>query len=441
MKSKGACGSDFQSVPSSTRRVHLQSSAVALLLALMPLMVFRVGLAAPYFPDEYAHYDVVASVADGRGLPDRYSQVSSTTADLFACTDLSKGAPLVCGELGQSPDRMPWLGENAATTNLGAWYLASGVFAKYVSEWTGFELLTSARLLSIGWTLLLVLLVVALVLAMGGNPRVAVACAVLASCNPLVLAQSMVVQTDVPAAVLIVAGLVLAIRIAGWGPRLVWANAFVLCSLLVRSSGILAVALVGTLEWSARPGPRRMARASSPLLAVVAWLIILRLETATRGRDQSNGLQNSYVATVWDQRVGHAIWSTWSEIPLALTYPFDSSAVRPAASWLDAGAVILVIGALSYLIWVSLGKAAVAGRFVRPIALVTAGFILLFPPLTIVGLRFMGLPLFFQPRYLLPAAVVSLSVLAVSPNVKLQRVVQLGAAAVWSATVLAVIFS
>jgi len=124
-----------------------------------------------------------------------------------------------------------------------------------------------------------------------------------------------------------------------------------------------------------------------------------------------------------------------------LTYPFDSSAVRPAASWLDAGAVILVIGALSYLIWVSLGKAAVAGRFVRPIALVTAGFILLFPPLTIVGLRFMGLPLFFQPRYLLPAAVVSLSVLAVSPNVKLQRVVQLGAAAVWSATVLAVIFS
>ncbi len=396
-------------------------------LVLVPVLLLRQLHPTPYFPDEYAHFDVLSFVAETGHLPDRFSTASSQTADIFACSDLRLGAPLDCGAMGQNPERLPWLGENGATAVVGVWYWVEGLVAGVISNGTGVALLDVLRLMSLAWTLGLAVVVVQLVVRLGGTSSVALGCGVFAGVNPLVLVQSTVVQTDIPAAALALTSILVAV----WGPSrlrvVATANALAGFAVLVRWSALIAPLALFALEKAPVRDSGSRLRKLAPVFTVIVVVMVSLVDQVVRTGQGSNGLQDAYVRQNWDQRMLPAVFAAWLRIPATLNYPFSSSEVRPGAGLLEVMAALVLLGCLGLTVW-----AAHRPGPQRGLARATWVYLLVLPAATMTALAVAGLPLFHQPRYLLPGAL--LAVVIAGVQLGESRLLPRAVAVVWLTT-------
>lgn len=381
-------------------------------LAVVPVFAFSLFQPDPYFPDEYAHYDVMASVAGGN-LPQRFAQASGQTADLFACTELRLGAPLLCGQDGQDASRLPWSGENAASAAAVFFHVAEGRAAAWMAQTADVSLIGVLRGISVAWTIALALIAVWLATLLGAQGAVSVAAGLLCILNPLVLAQSAVIQTDVPAACLALAAL--AAALVGLPNFRVAVTSYTLATLglLTRWSALLAPLALVALQWSSGPRRTRALRCLVPLVPVIVAGLLVALDSALRAGLVTNGLQDQYVRENWDQNPFAAVLQAWIRIPVTLSYPFASSPVRPGAGLLAlvwAGVVLTTLWALVAL-WRS--DHVLPQRW-HALASATVTYLIAMPVITIVSLMTLGIPLFHQPRYLLPGVLLALVLMASS---------------------------
>lgn len=383
-------------------------------LAMVPLLAFRFFQPDPYFPDEYAHYDVMATVATG-DVPMRFSQASGKTADLFACTDLRFGAPLLCGQRGQDASRLPWLGENAASAAGIFFHQVEGRVASAISQSADVALITVLRGLSLGWTLALALVAVWLSTLVGASGAGSVAVGLLCVTNPLVLSQSAVIQTDVAAACLALAAIAVALVRAPALRCIVASSTLATLGLLTRWSALIAPVSLLALQWYTGLWRTRALRCLVPAIPVLLAAVLAALDNVLRGGLASNGLQDQYVREHWDQNPVIAVMQAWIRIPVTLSYPFSSSPARPGAGMLEAAWACLVTATVCVVVAGSRSPRGAPSRW-GALASGAIAYLVGMPAITIVTLMAMGIPLFHQPRYLLPGVLLAIVLVASRPR-------------------------
>lgn len=383
-------------------------------LAMIPLLAFRIFQPDPYFPDEYAHYDVMATIATG-DLPMRFSQASGKTADLFACTDLRFGAPLLCGQRGQDASRLPWLGENAASAAAIFFHQVEGRVASIISQSAGVTLISALRGLSLIWTLALALVAVWLSTLVGASGAGSVAVGLLCVTNPLVLSQSAVIQTDVAAACLALTAIAAALVRAPTLGSVVASSTLAALGLLTRWSALIAPVTMLALQWYAGPRRTRALRCLVPAIPVLVAAVLAALDSVFRGGLTSNGLQDQYVREHWDQNPVMAVMLAWIRIPVTLSYPFSSSPARPGAGMIEAAWACVVTATVCVVVARFRSPRGLSSRW-GALATGALVYLMCMPVITIATLMAMGIPLFHQPRYLLPGVLLAIVLVASRPR-------------------------
>lgn len=350
----------------------------------------------PFFPDEFAHFDYVATIASGEGIPDQYTQARSRTADVFACSPLSNVLPLVCGGQGQDPSFLPWQGQNAATVNPPSYYVLTAAGTAIVQETLGADLLTSARISSMMWTLLLCALAAALAVQLGAPAKLAAFLALGLGSSPLVLIQAVVVQTDAAGAALSLLSVIvwMGLRKAPPSVRLSLSLSLAVLASTVRPQSIVAAAAIVVLETRTGSAKGRRRALIGGLSYVVAVGLIGAIDARLRAGPPENGLLEAYVAENWSQRIADTLIQAWLSAPLVLTWPFETNAVRP-------GGWILTIGGVMLSIIVIVFALRATGRFSRAIGIVGFASLFVLPAILIATVLVRDQALFFQPRYLL----------------------------------------
>lgn len=372
--------------------------------------------------DEYTHFDYVTKVGEELRLP-QVNDLLGQTAMRAAVCDAAPGfgalAPS-CGADILDATRAPYGGTSTATGYLPTYYVITGLGARAIVALPGdLSLLHAARLMGGLYLAITAMLVVGIARRLGASSAVALSFAVLASAAPMVLQQFSTVNNDQLAVTLSLAAVYayLALRESTARRRYLVAFGLAFLAMTVKETalfGVIAVLALAVRDAAAGPAERRwraLSGAAGLAALVVVAAVALReaVYPAVVGALPDNGLQNA------------AIDASQGTPPINLV---AGNALRGASTVFEvtegalAGVWFAVAGQLLVLVALGLPLAAVLrvqrrAQWLAPRRVLSV-VVILGIPLFIAGflaiLSVSGLPLFFQPRYLLPSMVLALAV-------------------------------
>lgn len=393
-------------------RAHRAHLAAVLLVAVVAGGLLSTRMTTPF--DETSHFDYVTRVAVDGDVPplgDRLGQVA--LADL-ACFGGPGFAALKCGAPPYDPGAGPWGGVSVATSYAPYFYVVTGLVTKVVHAAGVSTWLVSARIANSVWLLVLVWLLVAIVMRLGGTEPAAFGVGVIAGLMPMVISQSVTVGNDVAGVVGVCFAVWWWLRFRGSGPwlRLGGSLAIAVVAMGIKETATISLFLVLALEFArgVELGPlgnitvrvrSGLVLLASGLLAAFAFAFLKYLFwPSIRGVVPSESGMDALAAQTESRKALFLAYRTANEMFVGPTGP-------PSSFPLSAIASTIAIVALGSLFFVAFNERSAVIE-VRALAMATAAFFLAFPLIIWANLALFGDPFFFQPRYLLPVGIFGL---------------------------------
>lgn len=397
----------------------LAAGAIALL---MSLLFVATGAWSIY--DEYTHFDYVVRIAESLDLPMVNDTLGQTALQAAVCGPAPGFGNLAsaCGADIVDPGLTPYAGASTATSYLPTFYAITGLGAKVLHAVPlGLSWLEAARVMGAVYLAIAAMLVVGISRRLGASSLVAFSAAVLVASMPLALQQFSTVNNDSLAVVLSLAAVYAFLRMRGSSVvvRSLVAFAIAFVALTVKETaliGLIAVAALSIRDVATGDRSQRwwgFARVAASVVIVLAAVATLRsvIYPLVVGSVPDNGLQEA------------AIVAAQGTPPINLVAGNALQAFPNVFSVTEgvlSGVWFSVAGQTLVLVAIGLPLAALLRitrrRQWRSDRHVLSAVALIGLPLFVIGFllltRVSGLPPFFQPRYLLPTAILATAVAA-----------------------------
>lgn len=405
------------------RRVAVPLVVSVLVWSLSILYLARTDTFNPL--DEYTHFDYVVKIADDLDLPPINDQLGQTALSIWACDTAPEFAGLECGADAQDPKRSLWAGWSSATGYLPTYYVITGAGAGLAHSVLGDSWLDSARLASSLWLALLAGMIVGVARKLGASDAGAAASGILVGAMPLIVVQGTSLNNDVAAAALAVASVWVWLRLSSAGTvrRLVLTGSVTLLALTTKETALVALFVVCLLELSHQHLARGQEKKQNRLVwlwvpaafaasVVVCFGVLKALDPVVRGVTPSNGpqLMKDALRAGKPQDWQVVLTDAYSSVGKALQSPIAAPAATP---WTQGVAALVLVAAIGGLVF-AVSRTTWPWRESRAnvVRQATLAFTVLFPPIFIGSVALMGWPIFYEARYLLPAAVMAVLLLA-----------------------------
>ena len=374
--------------------------------------------------DEYTHFDYVAKVGEDFTLPPVNDTLGQTAMQAAVCGPAPGFGGLAdsCGAQILDPTRAPYRGASTATGYLPTYYAVTGLGARLLVALPGdLSWLHAARLMGALYLALAAALVVLIARRLGASSLVAFAFAVLVAAMPMVLLQFSTVNNDSLAVVLSLAAVWAFLAMAPSSPvrRSLMAFGIALVAMTVKETAVVAVLAVTALSLRdvirGGPGTRVVGvvrvLASAAVAVLVPWVVRTFVHPAIVGSNPDNGLQN---AAFLESQGTPPINLVAANALRGVSTVFEIPEGTLAGAWFSFAAIMLAMVAFGIPLALVL-RTAHRRQWLQD-SRVLAVVVLVGVPLFIAGfllmLRVSGLPLFFQPRYMLGFAVLGVAVAA-----------------------------
>lgn len=406
-----------------TRRRWIAPLGAGLVAVLLSLLFVSTGTWSLF--DEYTHFDYVAKVGESLELPPVNDTLGQTAMQAAVCGPAPGfgGLAEACGAQILDPTRAPYRGASTATGYLPTYYVVTGAGARLlVALPSDLSWLHAARLMGALYLGLAAALVVLIARRLGASSAVAFSFAVLVAAMPMVLLQFSTVNNDSLAVVLSLAAVWAFLALSSWPParRSLVAFGIALVAMTVKETAIVAVLAVAVLSLrdvlslsAGRPRWLGMARVvlSAAAAVLVPWAGRTFVHPEIVGSLPDNGLQN---AAILESQGTPPINLVAANALRGVATVFEIPEGTLAGAWFSFAALLLAMVAFGVPLALLLRTARRRQWWADSRLL--AAVILVGVPLFISGfllmLRVAGLPLFFQPRYLLGFAVLGVAVAA-----------------------------
>lgn len=368
--------------------------------------------------DEYTHFDYVVKVGKDLTIP----PVNDLLGDEAMRTAVCGAAPgfeaitELCTAENLPPQVAPYAGASTATVYLPPYYVLTGIGARGIVALPGdIDWLQASRLMGSLYLAVTAMLVVGVARRLGAKPVLAFSAALIAICMPMVLLQFSTVNNDSLTVLLCIASVYAFLRLHDHRRLFRWGVSYgiALMAFMTKETGglgILAVTILAVNEAriSNRRGLIAMALGMGALTAAIPLAFRRTAYPELVGLLPDNGLQNAAIdALQGTPPINLVFANALNQIPTALQVP----ASVLGGAWFSVGAMVVLL--LGFGLCLALIVRSQRSDWENPQTLLAAT-ILCYPPLFIagflIGLRFSSMPLFFQPRYLLPVMVLSIPV-------------------------------
>ena len=392
----------------------LVAGFVALVLS---LLVVSTGTWSVF--DEYTHFDYVVKLGEGLALPpvnDTIGQEAMRAAVCDSAPGFGNLAPS-CGAQLFDTTMAPYRGASTATGYLPTYYAATGLGARALVALPGdLSWLHASRIMGSIYLAIAAMLLVGIARRLRATSLIAAAAAITVAAMPMVLLQFSTVNNDQLAVVLSLAAVYAFLAMRGSRRWARWLVAFGLAGLAMTTKetaliGVAAVLVLAVREAWRRWRPMAVAVVLAGACVVIPYALRDLAYPSIVGSFPDNGLQNAAIlASQGTPPINLVFANALQQIGTVFAVP---------ETFLSGGwfAVAALVGAL---IAFGLPLAAVL-RITRRSQwrsrrILLSVLVLAFPVVFIAGfllmLRISGLPLFFQPRYLLPVAMLAMAVAA-----------------------------
>lgn len=369
--------------------------------------------------DEYTHFDYVAKVGQQLTFP----PVNDSLGDEALRTAICESAPgfeslrELCDADRLPPEIAPYAGASTSTSYLPIYYTVTGIGARILVAAPGdLEWLQASRIVGSVFLGILAMLILGIARRLGAGSWLAAAGALLVASMPMVLLQFSTVNNDSLATLLSTAAIYafLALRNRRWFIR--WGLAYGIALLAVATKEIAVFSAVVVTVLALRDSMHRDSTRHA-VIATVAGIATVTVPIAVRaslwpaivGELPDNGLQNAaIVAMQGAPPMNLVLANALNQIPSVFQVPTSFL----AGAWFGVAATVVTLLGFGLCLAIVM-RAHSHQEWARSRTLLAAA-ILAYPPLFITGflllLDFSGMPLFFQPRYLLPAAILAIPV-------------------------------
>ena len=398
------------------QRGWIAPAATGLAAFLLSLFFVQTGTWSVF--DEYTHFDYVVKVGEDLSFP----PVNDVLGEQALRTAICESAPgfeslsELCEAGNLTPEVAPYAGASTATGYLPIYYAVTGLGAKVLVAAPGdLGWLQAARVIGAVFLGITAMLLVGIARRLGATSGIASAGALLVASMPMVLLQFSTVNNDSLATLLSTASIYsfLALRSSRWATR--WGVAYGLSLLAVATKEIavfstIAITVLALRDAVRARDGRRMVIALLAAVATVAIPILVRSAAwpAIVGELQDNGLQNAaIVAAQGTPPINLVFANALNQIPTVFQVPTSLL----AGAWFGVAAMVVTL--VGFGLCLGLVLHARRRQWQSPRTLLAAVVIAYPPPLLAASLpapRCTGMPLFFQPRYLLPVAVIAVAV-------------------------------
>ncbi len=406
-------------------RRSLTPLVAALLAMLASLLFVRTGQWSVF--DEYTHFDYVVKVAQDLEIPAMSEDLGQTALQAAAC----EGAPgfeslySSCGSV-INPDDAPYEGLSTATNYLPTYYVITGLLTRGLApvlvlvmpdRTAEFYWLTSARAVGSLYLGLLAAALVILARRLGAREPAAFAVAVIAATSPMMLLQFSTVNNDALGVLLSVGAVLTFVALDQNRAWVRWLAAYGVAALAISAKETALIALVAIMALQAaelwRSGRRAWALVAPVVISfgvVGGYQVIRTLRPIITGAMPGNDLQGEFIRSIQGS-------PTFIDVAAPTSASFVSGLSAPLGplSWVGftSWAVILASAAFGGAVARASNNSALeppAGR-TWAIASATSLFLIAFPFVFLGYLSLQGSPLYFQPRYLLPAMALAVGLL------------------------------
>jgi hypothetical protein len=411
------------SVLPAWRRLVVPLVVSALVWSLSLLFLARTDTLNPL--DEHTHFDYMVKIAEDFDLPPINDQLGQTSLSTWSCDTAPAFASLNCGASAQDPASAPWAGWSSATGYLPTYYATTGVGAALVHSIMGGSWLDATRLASSLWLALLAGMLVGVARRLGATDSGAAAAGILVGAMPLLVVQGTSLNNDVAAAALAVTSVWAWLRLSGSRTvrRLAVSGLVALLALTTKETALLALFVVCFLELSqqfqARDPERSRDRwaflwipAAFAAAVLVGFGMLKVLDPVVRGVTASKGpqLMKDALLAAKPQDWQVAAADAYSGLYRALQSPIPSAVVTP---WTQGVAMLVIVVGMGGLVFaVSRTTCPWRESQANVVRQATLTFTVLFPPILMTAIALQGWPVFFESRYLLPAAAIAVVLLA-----------------------------
>lgn len=393
--------------------------SVAAITLLLGLTFVRTGTWSVF--DEYTHFDYVSRVSEFT-LPPVNDSLGQTALQTAVCESAPGFGTLtnLCGAAFIDPRLAPYDGQSTATSYLPTYYVATGLGARALSA-AGLDLIDGARLVGVLYLVVAALLVMGIARRLGARRVIAAAAGIATASMPIVLMQFGTVNNDALAVVFSLAAVYVYLALAR-RPLVMRAGiafALSLVGMTVKETALIGVVAVFALVVRDIVTATDVRRLKATVIALAAALASIAVPGILRnvvypmvvGRLPDNGLQTAEILRLQGTPpinlvAGNAL--------LANITVFQVPEGVLAGVWFSVAAQVLALVAIGLPLAAILSRGALAEFGEQRVTMAIAVIVML--PLFVLAflalVRVQGLPPFFQPRYLLPIAVLGVPVAA-----------------------------